>query len=91
MLAKWLVAKPLHDVQEQEKVIFRNKIQARVHRIRLKLRLKALLRRPDALGIVFLSGCLYGKVGKKPSVKLSPFISLALSLLQAKATNDPSN
>ena len=93
MLANWLVAKALNDVSEQEQIINRNKIQAKVHRLRLKYRTKALLRRHDALGIVFLSGCVYGYVGKKPSVmtNLSPFISIALSLLQTKLAKNPSN
>jgi hypothetical protein len=93
MLANWLVAKSLNNVLEQEEIIRRNKVQAKVHRMRLKYRTKALFRRSDALGIVFLSGFLYGKVGKRHSSasNLSPLISIALSLLQTKLAKNPSN
>ncbi|WP_340677359.1 hypothetical protein [Paraglaciecola sp.] len=86
MIANWLVAKALHDVTEQEQIICQNKIQAKVHRLRLKYRTKTLLRRHDALGVVFLGGCLYGYVGKKRSTSnnVTSFISIALSLLQSK-------
>ena len=91
MLAKWLMAKPLSEVAKQEQIICRNKIQAKVHKIRLNLRLKGLLRRPDALGIVFLSGCAYGSVGKKTTSSLSPLLSLALTLFRAKSMIEPGN
>lgn len=91
MLAKWLMAKPLREVSEQEKIICRNKIQAKVHKIRLNLRLKTLLRRPDAIGVVFLGGCAYGAVGKKATSSLSPLLSIALTLFRVQSLIEPGN
>jgi hypothetical protein len=86
MIANWLVAKALLDVTEQEQIICQNKIQATIHRLCLQFRTKALLRRHDALGVIFLGGCFYGYVGKKPSTSnnLTSLVSIALSLLQSK-------
>ncbi|KXI27477.1 hypothetical protein [Paraglaciecola hydrolytica] len=88
MLANWLVAKALRDVTEQEEIICRYKIQAKVHRLRLHYRTKSLLRRPDALALVFLSGCLHGYVGKRHSIKLAPLITMAMNLWRIKSISD---